>query len=63
MQCTETLMFIKARNGAYGNEIPDDDDTLDSLTWLVEQGLVRSEPSRLDDYYYLTKAGKKYLRR
>lgn len=63
MQRTEILMFIRARNGAYGSEIPDDDDTMASLTGLLEDGLVRSDPSRLDDFFYLTKAGKRHLRR
>lgn len=63
MQRTEILMFIKARNGAYGSEIPDDDETMDYLSGLVEQGLVRSDPAKLDDYFYLTKAGKRALRR
>lgn len=63
MTQTEILMFIRARNGAYGNEIGDDDETIDALTLLVEKGWVRSEPSRLDDYFYLTKAGKQASRR
>ena len=60
---TDLLRFINARRGVYGNEIPDDDYTTESLTWLVEQGLLRSEPARLDDYFYLTKAGKRALTR
>lgn len=48
-------------NGAYGSEIPDDDDTSEALCELVEDGLVRSEPSRLDDFFYLTAAGKQEL--
>lgn len=55
---TEILKFIRANNGAYGSEIGYDDDTIECLTRLVEEGLVRSEPSRMDDYFYLTRAGK-----
>lgn len=63
MSPTEILRFIRANNGAYGHEIGDDDDTIASLTSLMERGLVQSEPSRLDDYFYLTKAGKLALRK
>lgn len=59
MQRMEILRYIRAHNGVYGSELPDDDDTMACLTALVEEGLVRSEPSRMDDYFYLTKAGKR----
>jgi len=62
MQRLEILRFIRACKGAYGSEIPDDDDTMANLTALVEEGLVSSEPSRMDDYFYLTKAGKRACR-
>jgi hypothetical protein len=59
MQRIEILKYIRANNGVYGSEIPDDDDTTASLASLVEEGLVRSESARMDDYFYLTKAGKR----
>ncbi len=62
MQRSEILRFIRARNGVYGSEIPDDDDTLECLSKLCEDGLVRSDPAKLDDYFYLTKAGKRAAR-
>lgn len=62
MQRMEILKYIRASKGAYGSEIPDDDDTMASLARLVEDGLVRSEPSRMDDYFTLTKAGKRAAR-
>lgn len=62
MQRMEILKYIRANKGIYGNELPDDDDTLSALSDLVQEGLVRSEPARLDDFFSLTTAGRKACR-
>ena len=48
-------------NGAYGSEIPDDDATTEVLTECVRDGLVDSEPTRMDDFFWLTPKGIREL--
>jgi len=36
--------------GTYGSEIPNDDDTNGLLSELMDEGLIRGEQSRLDDF-------------
>jgi hypothetical protein len=62
VQRLEILRYIRANKGVYGSEIPDDDDTMECLSGLVAEGLVRSEPARMDDFFSLTKAGKRACR-
>lgn len=49
-------------NGAYGSEIPDDDDTCEALSDLEQMGLISWESARMDDFYMPTKAGLSTLR-
>lgn len=44
-------------NGAYGSEIPDDDDTCQTLSDLERMGLISWEATRIDDFYAPSKAG------
>lgn len=45
-------------DGAYGSDIPNDDPTNGLLSELMDDGLVGGEQSRIDDFFYLTAAGK-----
>jgi hypothetical protein len=56
------LLKLIGRQGNYGSAIPDDDATLATLTDCTLRGLLSSEPSRMDDYFFLTSKGKRALR-
>ena len=62
MTIREFLKMV-GNKGAYGSEIDDGDEATEALTRCVELGLVKCEQSRVDDFFYLTPAGRAELRR
>lgn len=60
MTKADLLKLIGA--GEFGSVIPDDDETIELLCECVEAGLVRSSSARIDDFFWLTKAGQRELR-
>lgn len=47
--------------GAYGYELPDDEATIVILSECVTRGWVSSESTRIDDFFFLTPAGRRAL--
>ena len=48
-------------DGCYGSDIPDDDETIAALQECHEAGLIGTERARLDDFFFLTEAGKEEI--
>lgn len=51
------VLKLMEDGGAYGSEIPDDDVSSDALSDCEQMGLIHWESARMNDFYYLTKAG------
>lgn len=49
-------------DGDYDYALPDDDETAAVLTNLYSRGLIGSDPARVGDFLYITRAGRKLLR-
>jgi len=57
IQPKHIAMLKLIEDGAYGSDIPDDDEGCETLSDLEYMGLINWESARLDDFYYPSKAG------
>lgn len=55
------LLKLIGLDGEYGSQIPNDDATNELLSRLMDEGLIGGEPSRIDDFFWLTPEGKKAM--
>ena len=60
MNINELIKLI-GDDGAFGDDIPDDDETHEALTESVVKGWVKAEPGDLYDFFSLTPEGIKQL--